>query len=916
MAKPLDGTALQAYFRRLGIRQDTQELLTVIRTSPPSRAPGSRHGNEAVWYPSKKMQCIIKAESHKVEFAFLLQAEHDDTVLEFWDQPPSIPLEYLDPRGRLQRPLHTADYFVFGYQACGWIECKPAQELVKQAKIRPNRYVQDSHGSWRCPPGEAFASRYGLTYRVWSSDQVNWAAQDNWLYLEDYYSALDRLVLPDADLETLYQLVDEHPGITLADLRAAASGVSCDRINIAIARHALYVDLSTQRLTEPGRALVFRDRQTARAHRHRSGEPGDLHMDAHPVVITQGSMIMWDSRPWRMHVGQHEITLVSEGCDPFPLARSAFETLVRQGKIVGTQMEPRSSITQEGRELLEGARAEDIARAVFRNRVINPDQYDDDEQERTAKARAEVPEKTKQTWRRLYREAELRYGSGFIGLLPRYHKCGGTKLAPEVRALIHHVLETHYNTVTRKPKRGAYGEYLKQSEEHQLPPTTQRTFYAEVQRYKTMYERTAAREGTRAAYPFKDYVREDEKTINPHGSYAWSMAHIDHTELDLALCDSRTGQPIGKCWLTLLILSHPRRIAAYYLTFDPPSYRSCMMALRLCVKRYGRLPTAITVDGGPEFESVYFEQLLALYQVRKHRRPAAEPRFGSPQERLFGSMDTEFIYHLLGNTQATKQPRQMTKATDPARQAVWTLPALAERVGQWADAEYDTMRHPALHMTPREAYELSIKRDGQRAHKLIAYDEIFRMATLPTTRKGVALVQPGIGVRMNYLDYWCEAMRDATVERTQVKVRYDPFDISIAYAYIDGRWRQCFTPYDEFAGCSERELYLLASELRQNNRIQYGREQVEINQKQLADFRRENAAKEVLLRQQRNDRETKAALAVLEGGGVAQRACSFSDLPDREGREKHQHPASEPTVSHEEREKKHDKLLVFRRIRS
>ena len=226
------------------------------------------------------------------------------------------------------------------------------------------------------------------------------------------------------------------------------------------------------------------------------------------------------------------------------------------------------------------------------------------------------------------------------------------------------------------------------------------------------------------------------------------------------------------------------------------------------------------------------------------------------------------------------------------------------------------MRHPALHRTPSEAYELSIKRDGQRAHKLIPYDEIFRMATFPTTRKGVALVQPGIGVRMNYLDYWCEAMRDATVERTQVKVRYDPFDISIGYAYIDGRWRQCFTPYDEFAGCSERELHLLASELRQNHRIQYGREQVEINQKQLADFRRENAAKEVILRQQRNDRETKAALAVLEGGRAAQRACAFSDLPDREGREKQQHPVSQPTASHEEREKKQDKLLVFRRIRS
>jgi len=318
--------------------------------------------------------------------------------------------------------------------------------------------------------------------------------------------------------------------------------------------------------------------------------------------------------------------------------------------------------------------------------------------------------------------------------------------------------------------------------------------------------------------------------------------------------------------LTLLILSHPRRIAAFYLTFDPPSYRSCLAVLRLCVKRYGRLPTAITVDGGPEFASVYFEQLLALYRVRKHQRPAAEPRFGSPQERLFGTLETEVLYHLLGNTQATREPRVNTRATDPQRQAVWTLPALAERVQQWADEEYDSIIHPALGMTPRDAYDLSIKQNGARTHKDIPYDDAFLKATFPTTRKGTAKVEPGVGVRMNYLDYWCEAMRDPTVEETQVKVRFDPFDVSVGFAYIDGRWRQCMTPYNEFVGCSERELQLLTTELRQRNRLQYGKERIEVTQKQLATFRRENTNIEAILRQQRHDRETRAALVVLEGG--------------------------------------------------
>lgn len=615
MGKPLDGIGLLAYCRRQGFGRVTQELLAHIRSSPPSRTLGARRGNMPVWYPSKKMQCIIKAESHKVEFAFLLQAEHSDDVLEMWDQPPAIQLEYKDKRNRVQRPMHTADYFVFGVKECGWIECKPTQELVKQAESRPNRYVLDEGSTWRCPPGEAFAAKYGLTYRVWSSDQINWAAQENWLYLEDYYADLERLVVPEAALELFYRRIEEHPGMMLSALRMATPELPADLINIAIARHDLYVDLATYRLSEPWRTPVFRNRQMALAF----VPPQTREEIAADSIATKNA----------------------------------------------------SSLTLEGQKLLEQARDVDLATAVFRNRVTNPDQYDDDEQIQVNARAATIPARTKRRWRQWYREAEQQYGSGFLGLLPQFARSGRKREAgSESVQLIHQVLETHYDTVTRKPKRGAHGEYLKLAEEQHMTPLSPRTFYREIERHKSAYDQAVAREGTRAAYPFKDYVHDQEKTVNRHGSYAWAMGHLDHTEVNLILCDSRTGQPLGKCWLTLLILSHPRRIAAFYMTFDPPSYRSCLAVLRLCVKRYGRLPTAITVDGGPEFASVYFEQLLALYHVRKHQRPAAEPRFGSPQERLFGSLESEFLYHLLGNTQATREPRQMTKATDPRNLAV------------------------------------------------------------------------------------------------------------------------------------------------------------------------------------------------------------------------------------------------------
>jgi len=566
--------------------------------------------------------------------------------------------------------------------------------------------------------------------------------------------------------------------------------------------------------------------------------------------------------------------------------------------------------------------------AIFRNRVIHPEDDDDDEQARSTAARLKLSGRTMREWRRRYRDGEIRYGSGYLGLLPSHINCGGgRKLTDDHLALIHGVLTDHFDTHARRLKRGSYGEYLLRCGEKTIEPTTETTFYAESKYHKRAYDQEMARGGSGVAYKHKDYYRGRAYTTARHGSYAWAMGYLDHTPVPLRLRDE-TGEHTDTCWLSMLILGQPRRIAAFYLSFDPPSYRSCMMVLRLCVKRFGRLPTAITVDGGPEFKSIYFERFLALYRVRKHRRPRREPRFGSVQERLFETMDTELTHHLLGNIPVSHNSRTDTKKTDPRRQAVWTLARFAARVQKWADEEYDTIPHPALSgLSPRAAYEASMQRDGGRQHKTIPYDNTFKMATFPTTAKRKAMVQPTTGVRINYIDYWCEEMRDARVEKTTVGVCYDPFDVSVAYAYINKRWRLCRSIHDaDLAGCSERELPIITEDLHRRNKRQHGRERVEITQKQLAMYRRENMVEEALLLQQRHDRETKAAFTVLEGGrsvaAVDPPAASQGPPADEIGRTGGASAAtqrdtagqmSQPRPS--EKEPDDDTLLVFKRTR-
>ena len=103
-----------------------------------------------------------------------------------------------------------------------------------------------------------------------------------------------------------------------------------------------------------------------------------------------------------------------------------------------------------------------------------------------------------------------------------------------------------------------------------------------------------------------------------------------------------------------------------------------MRVLRNCVRRQNRLPQIIVVDNGKEFNGVYFEVLLGAYNIAKKSRPAGKPRFGSVCERIFGTINTQFIHNLVGNTQLTKSVRNLTKSVDPTRRAAWTLEELAE----------------------------------------------------------------------------------------------------------------------------------------------------------------------------------------------------------------------------------------------
>jgi putative transposase len=143
---------------------------------------------------------------------------------------------------------------------------------------------------------------------------------------------------------------------------------------------------------------------------------------------------------------------------------------------------------------------------------------------------------------------------------------------------------------------------------------------------------------------------------------------------------------------------------------------------------------------------------------------------------------------------------------------------------------------------------------------MIPCDETFRMLTLPTTRKGTAKIMPHLGVKINGLCYWSDALLDPEMEKTQVPIRYDPFDAGIAYAFLKGRWTQCLSEhYAIFAGRSEREIQLATAELRKRDQL-HG-QQFTITARKLADFLTSLEAEELLLEQRLRDAEARGMIA-------------------------------------------------------
>jgi hypothetical protein len=457
--------------------------------------------------------------------------EDDPDVLEFYEQPESIPLSYKAASGRAITTPSTPDFLVLRSDAVQWIEVKPEERLEVLAVSQPNRYCKNEKGEWSCPPGEAVAVDYGFQFIVWNSARTNSKLVRNLQYLDDY-TRLQPSKLSSHEAERLLETVKSQPGITRDDIRSKFGEESIEALLAMIASKRVYVDLTQNALYNGSPVPIFPDKATADA------------------LNSIKSALVCD--------------LPTEAAKP-------------SGQHPSIQLQ---QVNQRALDLITSTSEDDLETASLRARIL-----------RDPEAAGRTPERTLRRWRSEFRHAEGIYGKGYgyLGLVPKV-----------------------------------------------------------------------------------------------------------------------------------------------YLTFDAPSTRSVMMLLRDCVRRWNHLPSNVVIDGGKEFGSKSFETFTAIHEIIVHKRPPAQARFGSIIERYFGTTNKQLFHLLAGNTQNTKNVRQLTKSVNPKNLAVWSLERVTELLTDFCFGHYDNTPHPALTVSPAEKYATAMASAGPRGSRTIPYDEAFRFLTMPS----------------------------------------------------------------------------------------------------------------------------------------------------------------------------------------
>ena len=770
---------LENLFDELGTPEAGRNLVRKARREAPVRQVRSNGSNLITRYPSKKMNRVIETESRTAEFPAMLHYERDPKVLEYYAQPLEVDQKVPLANGKATRLLHTPDFLLITQDGIVIEEWRQEARLLKHSMLHPTKFLRDASG-WRFPLAESYFADRGLNYRLRSAGELPRQYIQNLTFLESYLDA-SHPGLERQEFNTLKQVFLDKSSIHLRTL-LEVPGLTPDAIYKAIADKVVAFDLYNDNLGETDRVSVYRDAPTMAFLQASQAPTVGFPQERLDTAIQPGGKIIMGKREYEILFADGDYISATYQGKVTEFLLDTVEKLHQSGglKILPDPSGPR--VTKFDSSRVDSFTPAELDTALERMRLIEAAALDPNSVFRSAR--------TLRRYRRSTRLAEDNAFERHLALVPRHALKGrrDRRLSQEVLSLIPKVVRKHFNDPKNISVKTAYWYFRTACEGADLEPCSLKTFSKKLKANSS----TRARMGKRMAYQEGQFVNYLHIKEEVHGVRPFQIVHIDHTQIQLEFCLPNSKESLGRAWLTLAIDAESRAIVGSYLTFDPPSYRSCMMVLRDIVRRHGRLPEMLLLDNGKEFHSKAMMRLCGLYGVSIRYRPAGEPRFGAVMERVFGTVQSQLINQLAGNTQLLRYVRSVTRQVMPENFVTWTLPAFHAAMDYYFKELYGKNPHPVHGDGPVEHLDRRLRETGERRNRLVVYDFRFLVETCPSpVDRDTRVVDRQRGVKINHGWYHCNESLTPSLDGTPVEVRVDPWDIRFVYALVENRWVRC-----------------------------------------------------------------------------------------------------------------------------
>lgn len=396
---------------------------------------------------------------------------------------------------------------------------------------------------------------------------------------------------------------------------------------------------------------------------------------------------------------------------------------------------------------------------------------------------------SKSTLYRLIEKFDVSVGPSALLRDPRGRKQGQRFLSPEIEEVIKKSIKKQY-----KGRSCSYSRVWREVRDEctllKLPTPSLGTV---ANRIKSMNVRELYRlkHGSLAASD-KYGVKRGKLFV----SRPLEVTQIDHTLVDVIICDDMAREPLGRPWVTLLIDLCTRVILSYYLSWHAPSRVSVAATLAYAVadkqsylKRIGcgdvrhpfsGKPQAIHADNAKEFKSASMIKGCDKNRIELKWRPYGRKHYGGHVERLIGTIMTTEVHFLPGTTYSNTLQR---KEYNSEKKSTMTF----KEFGQWFARQvaiYHSEKHSGIGVAPGDAW---FNHFGERGAAPMSTRQIeeFKLDFLPGDNRKIGT--KGILLKNNY--YYSPELLPHAGETLPVK--YDPLSLRKIWVWLNGQYVEC-----------------------------------------------------------------------------------------------------------------------------